>query len=1187
MVSVILIFLFWFIPAEHRSTLPSPQLSIESAACNLIADAGPDTFVCYPGGDIVLQGSITGNYLFPQWSPSTGLSDPFTLNPVANVTTPTTYTLTAWGIDPDNPSLVVNGDFEAGNTGFVTDYFYVTNLPGVQDEMFSAGTYTVINNPNLVHSGFSSCNDHTPSGINMMVINGAPNLQNVWCQTIAVAEYSWYNVSAWVASVHNSSPAILRFSINGSPIGTTINAPSSTCQWVPFNAVWYSGASTSASLCILNLNTASGGNDFAIDDISMVSLCSVQDEVTISVIDEPAPFPDIEGPFAICVDDVGTYSVDLPSDPPIISYQWSASSGGNIISGQGTPQISVQWDVNQFVTICLEVATRCEVSENCFFVFVEDVPEAPLISGPSTLCPGETVTLYTQEMNQGEDFHWNIPSNLTLISGQGTNEIELEWAGPGEAEVCLEVINQCGSTENCTYLSLQPVFITQFDTVLCTGTTTVINGNTYGNGVWSGTENYLSVAGCDSIVEIEITEADVLEFMFTVPLCPGDSVFLEGAFQYVPGNYIDSFTTVSGCDSVVISDVIPVPIDTTWISSGTCDPGQAGNTITTFSTTACDSIVIEEIIFIPSDTNIITAFSCSSSDTGQVILLLANQAGCDSLVITNTYLQYSDTTYQFFTTCELSEVGTTVVTLTNTGGCDSTVITNTAFLESNTTHIESLVCMIADTGTTTTVFTGSNGCDSLVIHTRIFAGSDTTFLSDRSCSVMDTGIVVTSLNNQYGCDSIIVLTITLENADICFVDAVFTATSPQCYGDKAEVSVDVITGLGPFSLILSNADTTITYSIPSKGQYSFLNDMKGQIDVTLISANGLELNATLFITTVEPLSVDAKLTQSYNGYGVPCNDDTTGGAIVNILSGGTPPLHINWSTGDTTLLLTNLSSGNYFVTVTDDNGCNSTDNIVVIEPAEIEFVDIVEDISCFGLADGSITFSELTGGVSPYMTSLNGGAFTETMSYHGLNVGVHSISIKDLNGCTTEVQIPLQEPASWSVSLGPDTAIAYGDIFTLTPEIIGTPDGLLQLTWSDHECDNCTERPIEIISPVTYQITATDESGCISTDIVRIDVILDRRIYIPNSFTPNGDNINDLFIISSGSLIEIEACSIYDRWGNQVFDRSHFQSNDPSYAWDGTSHGKPLNSGVFAYRLSVVFRDGVSVFYSGDITLIR
>ncbi|MFZ1678171.1 MAG: gliding motility-associated C-terminal domain-containing protein, partial [Saprospiraceae bacterium] len=103
-----------------------------------------------------------------------------------------------------------------------------------------------------------------------------------------------------------------------------------------------------------------------------------------------------------------------------------------------------------------------------------------------------------------------------------------------------------------------------------------------------------------------------------------------------------------------------------------------------------------------------------------------------------------------------------------------------------------------------------------------------------------------------------------------------------------------------------------------------------------------------------------------------------------------------------------------------------------------------------------------------------------------------------------------------------------------------------------------------------------------------INVSVNRDLFIPNIFSPDGDHVNDRFMISSGQGIkEIEELSIYDRWGNLVFRQFHFQPDDPSTSWDGILNGKPLNIGVYTYKLIVVFEDNLQETRFGDVTLIR
>jgi len=77
-------------------------------------------------------------------------------------------------------------------------------------------------------------------------------------------------------------------------------------------------------------------------------------------------------------------------------------------------------------------------------------------------------------------------------------------------------------------------------------------------------------------------------------------------------------------------------------------------------------------------------------------------------------------------------------------------------------------------------------------------------------------------------------------------------------------------------------------------------------------------------------------------------------------------------------------------------------------------------------------------------------------------------------------------------------------------------------------------------------------------------------------------------MINGGLGVEIiKSFSIYNRWGEVVFEARNFLPNDPTFGWDGTFRGKILNSAVFVYSAEVEFVDGETIRYDGDITLVR
>lgn len=118
----------------------------------------------------------------------------------------------------------------------------------------------------------------------MMLVNGAPVADvSVWKQTVAVTPNTNYAFATWVQALWPPNPAQLKFSINGRDLGNLITATLPTCIWTRFYATWNSGSNTSATIAIVNKNTAIQGNDFALDDISFSAVTIKRDSVKITV----------------------------------------------------------------------------------------------------------------------------------------------------------------------------------------------------------------------------------------------------------------------------------------------------------------------------------------------------------------------------------------------------------------------------------------------------------------------------------------------------------------------------------------------------------------------------------------------------------------------------------------------------------------------------------------------------------------------------------------------------------------------------------------------------------------------------------------------------------------------------------------------------------------------------------------
>jgi gliding motility-associated-like protein len=193
----------------------------------------------------------------------------------------------------------------------------------------------------------------------------------------------------------------------------------------------------------------------------------------------------------------------------------------------------------------------------------------------------------------------------------------------------------------------------------------------------------------------------------------------------------------------------------------------------------------------------------------------------------------------------------------------------------------------------------------------------------------------------------------------------------------------------------------------------------------------------------------------------------------------------------------------------------------------------------------------------------------DTYSGHNKS-GTYTDTLKAVNGCDsiTTVNLIVQQ----GVSLGPDRTICAGDTILLNALNAG---GVTNYLWQD----NTTEPNYVVKAPGTYWVMATDRNGCASSDtvVVKFNGCFDGKI--PNTFTPNGDGVNDTWNISGLQYFPQCSVFVYDRWGQLVF-----KSTGYSKSWDGTISGKNVPVGTYYYVIDLKNKTPVM---SGFVTLIR
>jgi gliding motility-associated-like protein len=315
-----------------------------------------------------------------------------------------------------------------------------------------------------------------------------------------------------------------------------------------------------------------------------------------------------------------------------------------------------------------------------------------------------------------------------------------------------------------------------------------------------------------------------------------------------------------------------------------------------------------------------------------------------------------------------------------------------------------------------------------------------------------------------------------------------------------------------------------------------------------------------------------------------------------------PNITYNWSAasgafpGDSTLLSPTVAvPGTYTLTVTNAAlGCSSSDVVVITASQDIPQPEIsIRPVSCFGSADGSVSVVSVSGGVEPYLYSLNGSGFSSLATFQPLEPGTYELAVMDAAGCENTISIDIQQPQELIVDLvaylGAEGVVLLGDSVQLEAVFNTSAGNIDFIDWEPDSllsCDGCPD-------PFAYPVQATtftvyiESNGCPASNQQTIYVKKVRPIYVPNAFSPNDDGINDIFFINAGKQVSrINSFLIFDRWGETVYQYYNIPPNDPTYGWDGRHRGMRANIGVYTWFAEVLFTDGTVEIIEGDVMLV-
>ncbi|MFM6934720.1 MAG: hypothetical protein ACKOXP_04700, partial [Flavobacteriales bacterium] len=285
----------------------------------------------------------------------------------------------------------------------------------------------------------------------------------------------------------------------------------------------------------------------------------------------------------------------------------------------------------------------------------------------------------------------------------------------------------------------------------------------------------------------------------------------------------------------------------------------------------------------------------------------------------------------------------------------------------------------------------------------------------------------------------------------------------DCTHPTGSVDLTVIGGTSPYIYSWSNNATS----------QDLVNLTAGTYTVNILDANGCSSSNTIVIS--QTLS-NLILTESHV---TPLCNGQSNGSINITTTGGTSPISYLWNNGATTEDLMNISSGNYSLTATDAMGCTANISVLVSQPAVLSANSVPTNVTCFGLANGSINLS-VSGGTLPYFYSWSNTATSEDIS--NLTPGNYSVTITDVNNCTTTSSASISQPtaalSSTETHVNIDCTHPTGSI-DLT--VVGGTSPY-QYSWSN----GATTQDISGIIAGTYTVTITDVKLCTTSNIITI-----------------------------------------------------------------------------------------------------
>jgi large repetitive protein len=393
-------------------------------------------------------------------------------------------------------------------------------------------------------------------------------------------------------------------------------------------------------------------------------------------------------------------------------------------------------------------------------------------------------------------------------------------------------------------------------------------------------------------------------------------------------------------------------------------------------------------------------------------------------------------------------MGTFTCTVTDANGClTATTVTLTEPTQLSISATSAPATCSANNGSATAVVTGG------------MPGYSYSWSSGGNAATennLAAGTYTLTLTDANGCMSTQTVTVTQTTA----LTATASAANVACFGGTSgSATATPTSGTAPYTYVWSSGGTNATETGLAAGTYT----------VTVTDSAGC--TGTQTITVTEPPVLAATSTST----DITCFGAGDGSASVTA-TGGTGPYTYSWSpSGGSNATANNLANGTFTCTITDANGCTSTQSVTISQPAQITSTATSTDVLCNGDATGTASVNASGGtGVFAYNWSPAGGS---NSSATGLAAGTYTCAITDANGCTSTQTVTVTQPNALSASTNSGNACAG-----LPVNISATANGgVAPYTYAWDNGVTTAAQTVTVGITTTFTVTITDANGCTTT----------------------------------------------------------------------------------------------------------